>query len=136
MSSLFSKFIALLMFAVSFLMPLNEGGLKAEINITNEENQIISVSWTNGTNKAIDELRFSVEKLDNGEWTAVNFHEGFGFPEIYTRYYPTEKGTFTINSENTFGSILPEGQYRLILHYHLILSDKTNDTSATEFEIR
>ncbi len=136
MSALFSKFIALMMFAVSFLLPLNENGVKAEITVNDDDKQIISVMWKNETNKAIDELRFSVEKYENEEWTKVEFKEGFGFPEIYTRYYPTEKGAFTINSENTFGEALSEGQYRLVLSYHIIYSDKTSDISITEFEIK
>lgn len=135
MSALLSKIIAIIMFAVSIIMPLNEGGVKAEINVSEEENQVISVFWTNETNKAIDELRFSVEKQENGEWTTVEFCDNFGFREIYTRYYPTESGTIRINCEDTFGKNLPKGQYRLILYYHLILSDKTSDMSATEFEI-
>ena len=119
-----------------FLFSLeNKNGVKAEITVSQEENQVISVVWTNETNKAIDELRFSVERLENGEWKAVPFAEDFGFPEIFTRYYPTEKGTINIDTVRTFGQALLAGSYRLILSYHLVFADRANDTSVAVFDI-
>lgn len=135
MNLYFSKIIALFLFALSFILPARPERVDISLEISEEETQTITVFWENNTNKAIDEPTFFIERLNDGEWEALPFAEGFGFPEIYTRHYPTENGKFTIDTKTVFGEALPDGTYRLTLCYTLLISEIKNGSSVCEFTI-
>lgn len=134
-SEIFSKLIALFMFALSFIVPGAPDNVEINVNVNDTPSQCISVEWKNSTGKAITEPRFFMEKEENGEWERITFSQGFGFREIYTEYYPTEKGSFGIDSEIAFGEKLSPGNYRLTLYYDVINCTPDKGSSAIEFTV-
>ncbi|MBE6791326.1 MAG: hypothetical protein IKB08_08085 [Clostridia bacterium] len=135
MNPVFSKIIALFLFALSFILPARPERVDISLEISEKESQTITVFWENNTNKAITEPTFFIERLTDGKWESLPFAEGFGFPEIYTQHYPTEKGKFTIDTETVFGSPLPDGTYRLNLRYSLLRSNIKEGSSVCEFTV-
>lgn len=135
LNSLFAKILALLMFAVSFIVPGNPEKLDISVNVTTTEQQMIYVEWKNNTGKAITEPTYYIEKLENGKWQEVEFAEGFGFPEIYTQHYPTEGGKITVNVQKDLKEPLTEGKYRITLCYELLYCNTKNGCANIEFEV-
>lgn len=133
MIPIFSKIIALFLFALSVFLPARPERVDISLEISEKESQTITVFWENNTNKAITEPTFFIERLTDGKWENLPFAEGFGFPEIYTQHYPTEKGRFTIDTEAVFGKTLSDGVYRITLCYSLIRSDIKEGSSVCEF---
>ena len=134
-NSIFSRLIAIILFVLYAFAPCNPEGLTLSAAADNGEEQKITVEWQNNTKKAIGIPRYFVEKEENGEWTDVPFAEGFGFPDIASVYYPSEKDKITIVSERVFGQRLPEGKYRITVYYDIVNSDTKTGSSVLEFTI-
>ncbi len=134
-SDVFSRFIAILLFLFSAFLPFNPEGLDLTVNVSNENEQIITVEWQNNTGRAIGIPRYFIEKAEDGEWTNVPFSSDFGFPDIASTYYPSEKGKITIKSESAFGEPLPSGTYRVTVYYDIRDTETTNSGASTEFTI-
>lgn len=135
LGNIFAKFIALIMFAVSFIVPGSPENVDISVDVTTEEAQIIYIEWKNNTGKAITDPTYYLEKLENEEWKAVEFADGFGFPEIYTQHYPTEGSKITINTARDLKAPLTDGTYRITLCYELLYSNTKNGNSSAEFVI-
>ncbi len=135
LSEVISKCIAILLFAVSFIIPGSPDNVDISVTAVTEETQIIYIEWENNTGKAITSPTYYFEKLENGEWVPKEFSEGFGFPEIYTQYYPTEGGKITVDVERDLKEPLTKGTYRITLCYELLYCDTKNGMSSAEFEV-
>ena len=136
LSAVFSKFIAIILFAVSFLIPGSPDKMDISVTVDNTETQIITVEWTNRTGKAVTIPRYYMEKLDGEEWTEIPFSPDFGgFPEIYGQYYPTEGGKITVDTQRTFGTVLCAGTYRITLYYDVLHCDINSGKCAENFII-
>ncbi len=136
LSAIFSKLIAIILFAVSFLIPGEADNMDISVTVSNTETQIITVEWKNNTGKAVTEPRFYIEKQNGEEWTDVPFAPGFGFPEIYTRYYPTEGGRITVDTARDLKEPLSQGTYRITLCYDVLYSENTNGNAHCIFVIK
>lgn len=134
-STITAKIIAILLFAVSFIIPGSPDNVDISVNVPEEETPIIYVEWKNNTGKAVTAPTYYIEKLENEEWKLMEFAEGFGFPEIYTQYYPTEGGKITVDIKRDLKDPLTDGKYRITLCYELLYSNTKNGTSSSEFEI-
>ncbi len=135
LTSLFTKFIAIILFAISFITPASPGNVEISVQVNEDVPQTICVYWNNKTNKAITEPRYFIEKLENGQWTEVPFADGFGFPEIYSQYYPAEGGKITITSQRDLKEPLKSGTYRITLYYELLYSETKNGKAVCDFDI-
>lgn len=134
-NNIFSRLIAIVLFILYAFVPCNPDGLALSVTADNGEEQVITAEWQNNTKKAIGIPRYFVEKNENGEWTEILFSDGFGFPDIASTYYPTEKGEITIISERVFGQRLPEGKYRITVYYDILNSDIKTGSSVLEFTL-
>ncbi|MBR3767702.1 MAG: hypothetical protein IKL10_05625 [Clostridia bacterium] len=134
-SAIFSKMIAIILFAVSFLLPGNPDDVAISADVSSSDKQVITVEWQNNTGKAIKNPTYYIEKLEDEEWQSVEFAEDFGFPEIYTQYYPTESGKITVNGKKDLKEPLTKGTYRITLCYELLYCDTRNGSSSVEFTI-
>ena len=132
--TLTAKLVAILLFSISFIIPGSPDDVDISVNIPEQETSIIYVEWKNNTGKAITAPTYYIEKLENEEWKLTEFAEGFGFPEIYTRYYPTEGGRITIDINKDLKEPLTDGTYRITLCYELLYCNTKNGASVTEFE--
>ncbi len=135
LSSVFAKLVAILMFAMSFLVPGSPDKVDISVSTATEEAQVIYVSWKNNTGKAITQPTYYLEKQENDEWIPVEFADGFGFPEIYTQYYPTEGSAFRIDVQRDLKEALTEGEYRITLCYELLYSNDADGSASKEFRI-
>ncbi len=135
-SLVLKKLIAVILFAVSFIVPGSPDKVDISVNTEETEKQIITAEWKNNTGKAIAEIRFYVEKNEDGEWTEIPFSPYFGFPEIYTQYYPTEGGKISIGTEEVFGTKLSSGEYRIILYYNVLYCSTNSGKASADFIIR
>lgn len=135
LSTVFKKIIAVILFAVSFIIPGDPNKADISVSVTENEKQVITAEWKNNTGKAISEIRFYVEKNEDGEWTEIPFSSHFGFPEIYTIHYPTEKGKISIDTEDVFGKKLTPGEYRITLNYNVLYSDTSEGCASAVFNI-
>ena len=133
-SEIISKCIAILLFAVSFIVPATPDGVDVSVTVQSQP-QIISVEWTNNTGKAVTRPTYYFEKFEDGEWVQTEFAEGFFFPEIYTQYYPTEGGKITVNVSRDLKEPLTTGTYRITLCYDLLYSSTKHGTASAEFEV-
>ncbi len=134
-SAIISKCIAILLFAISFITPGYPDNADISVTVSEQESPVIYVEWINNTGKAITGPTYYIEKLENEQWKTVEFAEGFGFPEIYTQYYPTEGGRITIDTNRDLKEPPAKGTYRITLCYELLYSSTKNGTSAAEFTI-
>ena len=135
-SAFFSKIIALLLFAVSFIVPASPDKVEISVEASISPEQIISVTWQNNTGKGIDIPRYYIEKQTGDSWERLPFDEDFGgFPDIAATYYPTEGGKFTVKTEEVLGKELADGTYRITLYYTLRFSDITDGKSSAVFVI-
>ena len=135
-SAFFSKIIALLLFAVSFITPASPDNMAVSVELSAAPGQEISVTWKNNTGKAIDIPRYYIEKQAGDSWEEIPFVEDFGgFPDIAATYYPTEGGKFTVKTLSVFGEELPVGTYRITLYYTLRFSDISEGKASAEFVI-
>ena len=135
LNTVFAKLIALILFAVSFIIPGSPDNVDISAEAVAGEAQIIRVEWKNNTGKAITVPKYYIEKYENEEWTAVEFSDGFGFPEIYTQYYPTEGGTITIDAKRDLKEPLTAGTYRITLCYNILYSSVKTGSSCAEFTV-
>lgn len=133
LSSFLAKAVAILLFAVSFFVPGSHDKMDISVSIASVEAQVIYVSWKNNTGKAITQPTYYLEKQENDGWTAVEFAEGFGFPEIYTQYYPTEGSSFRIDVQRDLKEPLSAGTYRITLCYELLYSNNTSGRATAVF---
>lgn len=136
LNEILSKFIAVILFAVSFLIPGSPDKLDISVSVDNTGNQIIIAEWKNETGKAVTIPKYYIEKLEGETSVLVPFGEDFGgFPEIYRKYYPTEGGRITIDSIKAFGAELPSGTYILTLYYDVLYCDVKQGKATVTFEI-
>ncbi len=135
-SALFGKIIALLLFAVSFIMPASPDNVDISVEVSSSPEQTISVNWQNNTGKGIDIPRYYIERKEGDFWEEVPFGEDFGgFPDIAATYYPTEGGKFTVKPNQAFGKELQGGTYRITLYYTLRFSDISEGKASAVFDI-
>ena len=135
-SAFLGKIIALLLFAVSFIVPGSPDNMDISVELTSAPEQEISVIWKNNTGKAIDIPRYYIEKQAGDSWEEIPFSEDFGgFPDIAATYYPTEGRKFTVKTAQTFGKELQGGTYRITLYYNLRFSDISEGKASAVFVI-
>ena len=126
----FRRIIGVILFALSFLLPVHPDGLDVQVTVENEPQQVITAEWTNNTGAKISEPRFYAEQKNGESWVQIDFAPAFGFEDIYTLYYPLESCIMNISTESVFGTVLPAGEYRIVLYYDVKSAATTADGSV------
>ena len=111
------KIFAALLSVFAMLFSFGTEKIAMDVRVENAPAQTICVEWKNQTGAVIYSPRYSVEKQVDGEWEKVAFAEHFGFNEMATTHYPLQGGSFTIKSEEVFGTVLSPGTYRFNFEY-------------------
>ena len=110
------RFVAFVLTAVFLLLPARPEAVA--LTVTQQEDALL-VEYVNNTHRGIEVggNHFMLEKETDGNWEAIPFREGFGFPAIAGTVVPTDTGRFTVRPDRCFDEPLSPGRYRLTFYY-------------------